>query len=228
MTGPGPRSVRRAATAAAAFGLAAAVLAGCSSEQAMPQIAFPSASAAGQLIGAMPVSPSPSYTGYAPPLNAVTAQVSGIPDNARLSYPMSWLTFTVTYANTSTFAFQGLDPLIVFGQCTCAPANYGIAPSTNLQVWNAAAGTWKAVNAAEQNAAGTFKYAAQLGSIDLGPKASVTYKYRFELGRTAARETGLVDGTGSLNVFVLQLPRHTRVSAGLAPEASVPLAYVFG
>jgi hypothetical protein len=228
MTGSGRKLIRRCTAAVTAVGAAVGVLAGCASAQAMPTIAFPSASAGGQIVGQIPVTAAPSYTGYAPPLNAISARITGLPTKVTLRYPMAYLTFTVTISNTSSFAFQGLDPLLVYGQCTCSPANYHIAPGTVLDLWNAATGTWKSIQPSEVNSKGVYKYTAQLGTIDLGPKATVTYKYRFMLGRTATRQTGLVDGAGSLNLYVLQLPKHTRLSVGLAPEASVPLTYVFG
>ncbi len=228
MTGSGLKLIRRCTAAVTAAGVAVGVLAGCASEQAMHSIAFPSSSAGAQIVGQIPVTAAPSYTGYAPPLNAISVRISGLPSKVTLRYPMAWLTFSVTISNTSSFAFKALDPLLVYGQCTCSPANYHIAPSTTLDLWDAATGTWRSLQPSEMNSQGVYKYGAQTGSIDLVPKATVTYKYRFMLSRTTGRKTGLVDGTGSLNMYVLQLPKHTRVSVGLAPEATVPLTYVFG
>jgi hypothetical protein len=202
-------------------------LAGCATEASMPAVAYPSASVGAQLVVQVPVTPAPSYTGYAPPLGAIAVRFSGLQARTRMHYPMGWLTFSVTLTNTSGFAFRSLDPLLVFGQCTCTPANYGIAPSSSLQLWDAAAAGWKPIQSSELNSRQTYKYVPQLGSIDLGPHAAVTYKYRIQLSRTAGRMKGLVDGTGSLSMYVLQLPKHTRVSVGLDPEASVPLTYSF-
>jgi hypothetical protein len=220
-------AVRRFAAAAAAAGLALGASAGCASQQAMPTVDFPSASTGVQLVGQLPVAAAPSFSGYAPPLDAITVKLSGLAAGARFSYPMDWLSFTATIANTSGFAFHGLDPLVVFGQCTCSPADHHIAPSTSLQVWNASAGTWKGISPSDINSKGVYKFSGQLGSIDLGPNATVTYKYRVALSRTTARQTGLVDGTGSLNMYVLQLPGHTRLTASLDPEATVPISYAF-
>jgi hypothetical protein len=229
---PGSRPVRRpAATVRTVLALVATLalgaLAGCASEQPMPKVDYPTAEAGAQIVNQQPVSASPTYTGYAPPYNAITAQFTGIPAHTRFAYPMPWLTFSVTITNTSDFAFQGIDPLLVFGQCTCNPHGYGIAPSTSLQLWDAATGTWKGIRSSEMNSSGVYKYSPQLGSVDLGPKATATYRYRVQLSRTAAKKTGYVGGAGSLNLYVLQLPKHTRLSAGLNPEASVPLTYAF-
>jgi hypothetical protein len=230
MTDSGLRVIRRSAVAIAAVGLALGALSGCVSAQAVPTVDFPSASnsAGAQVVGQVPLSPAPSYTGYAPPLNAISVQFSGLSAPTTLRYPMTPLTFTVTLKNTSSFAFVGLDPQLVFGQCTCSPANYHIAPSTVLQLWDTATRTWKGIQSSEQNSKGDYKYASQVGIINLGPKATVTYKYRFQLSRTTGKATGLVNGTGSLDMFVLQMPKHTRVSVGLGPEATTPLTYVFG
>jgi hypothetical protein len=61
--------------------------------------------------------------------------------------------------------------------------------------------------------------------INLGPNASQTFSYRMEMIATTQEPT-LVSGTGSLDVFVLQLPGRTRLTVGLGPDASVPLVYV--
>ena len=224
--------IRRSAVAMAGVGLAFGALTACTSEQALPKVDFPSASAVAPIVGQQPVSAAPTYTGYAPPFNAITVQIVGVAATAKLSYPMAWLTFTVTITNTSGFAFQGIDPLLVFGQCTCSPANYHIAPGAALQLWTTGTGTgtgvWKSIQPSDLDSKQTFKYTGQVGSINLGPKAVVTYKYRMELGRTVLKAIGLVNGTGSLNMYILQLPKHTRLSTGLGPEASVPLTYAFG
>jgi len=225
-----PRAFRLAFALTAGFALGSGALAGCASEQSMPKIDFPAPTTGAQVVNQQPVptAASPSYTGYAPPYNAIAVQISGIPAGTVLSSPMPWLTFDVTLTNNSGFAFQGLDPLLVFGQCTCSPHHDGIAPSTNLELWDAGSGTWKSIRSSETDRRGGYKYAPQLGSVNLGPKATATYRYRVQLSRNTVQRAGLVDGTGSLNVYVLQLPKHTRLSAGLAPEATVALAYRFG
>jgi hypothetical protein len=228
MTGSGRKLIRRSAAAVTAVSAAIGTLAGCTSEQAMPTVAFPSASTGAPIVGQAPLSPAPSYTGYAPPLNAISVKFSGLPAKVTLQYPMTPLIFTVTLTNTSGFAFQNLDPQLVFGTCTCDPVKYQIAPSTVLELWDAATGTWKGIQESEQSIKGDYKFVSQVGTVNLGPKATLTYKYRFHLSRTTGKLVGLVDGTGSLNMYVLQLPKHTRLSVGLGPEASTPLTYVFG
>jgi hypothetical protein len=208
-----------------AVGFATAV-AGCSSEAAMPQVAFPSATVNAQIQANMPVTPAASYTGYAPPLNAITTRISGIPSGLKLTYPMSWQTFTVQVANTSTFDFVDIEPLVVLGQCTCNPDDYNLAPHTALQLWDAATNAWKGVQVSVMGKDGTYKYTGQVGTTNLGPKASLILRFRMAVVRTT-KETGLKSGTGSLDVFVLQLPKHTRLSVGDGPDATVPLAYSF-
>lgn len=220
------RSAGRMAALACAIGLSTA-LAGCGSEVATPPVAFPSATAGAQIQAQMPVTPAASYTGYAPPLNAITTRISGIPVGLELTYPMGWQTFTVELTNTSDFDFLGIDPLVVLGQCTCNPNDYNLAPHTSLQLWGAATNAWKHVQISEMGKDGTYSYSGQVGTTNLAPKASLTLLFRMTVARTA-RETGLRPGTGSLDVFVLQLPKHTRLSVGDGPDATVPLAYSFG
>ena len=220
------RSAGRMAALACAVGLLTA-LAGCGSEAAMPQVAFPSATAGAQIQAQLPVTPAASYTGYAPPLNAIATRISGIPTSLKLTYPMGWQTFTVELTNTSGFDFLDIDPLVVLGQCTCNPDDYNLAPHTSLQLWDAATNAWKGVQVSDMSKDGTYRYSGQVGPINLASKASLTLHFRMTIARTT-RETGLRSGTGSLDVFVLQLPGHTRLNVGSGPDATVPLAYSFG
>lgn len=212
------------ATAGAALLLGAS--AGCAADQSVPHVDFPSATAAPSIGTVFQVSPAPTYTGYAPPLNALRATVTGLPGGQVMKYPMDPVAFTVTVTNTSSFAFQNIQALIVMGQCSCDPADYDLPPHTSLQYWNTQAKAWASISASEMGTGLTFGYTNQTGPLNLGGHASVTYTYRISLARTA-KETGLVNGSGSFNVYLLQLPRHTRLKVGLDPDATVPLTYTF-
>lgn len=213
---------------AGAVGLAGA-LAGCAATQAMPVIAFPTDTAPSVLNVPVAASPVASYTGYAPPLGQVTTQISGLDSSATLSYPAIhgptvYVTFDVTITNKSTFSFQNLEPLVEFGLCTCNPKGAGAPPSGFLETYEADTATWKPISYAEQAPDNSFSFAKQVGTINLGPHASVTIRYRFSLGKTA-KEPGLISGTGSLNYYVMQLPAHTRLQVGSGPDASHLLTY---
>jgi hypothetical protein len=188
---------------------------------------FPTATTAASIGTVVQVSPAPTYTGYSPPLNAIKAQFTNIAANAALVYPVtSPLTFTVTLTNTSSFAFQNIQPLVVMGQCTCNPTHYNISPRVQMQYWNASTKAWTGMAAGDLSTGLTYSYAPQTGSINLGPHATISYNYRVSLQSTR-RELGLVNGEGSLTVYILQMPNRSRLSVGLDPDASVPLAYTF-
>ena len=51
-------------------------------------------------------------------------------------------------------------------------------------------------------------------------------RYRIQLANPF-KQAGLVDGDGSLNVYVLQLPGHERVITGIGPDVTEPLRYEF-
>jgi hypothetical protein len=213
--------------AAAVCALALAGAAGCSSGDGVPPVAFPSASAAASIGTVVQVTPAPSYTGYSPPLNAITAQITNIPSTATLVYPVtSQVTFTVTLTNTSTFAFRNIQPLVVMGQCTCNPTHYNISPRLQMQYWDTSTKLWTGMAAGDMSTGDTYSYALQTGPINLGAHATISYNYRMSLQNTR-REPGLVNGTGSLTVYILQMPQRSRLSVGLQPDASVPLAYTF-
>jgi len=216
-------SATRALASVAAAALGAA---GCAAEQSMPHVDFPSASAVPSIGAQYRVSPAPSYTGYAPPLGALHVTVSGLPDGQVMKYPMDPVTVTVKITNTSSAAFQDIQPLVVMGQCTCNPTDYSLSPHTSLQYWNSQTNAWTNISASEMGTGLTFGYSNQTGPMNLGAEASATYTYRISLARTA-KETGLVNGSGSFNVYMLQLPGHTRLKAGLEPDISVPLTYTF-
>ena len=217
-------SFSRAAWLAAGLGVVSplALLAGCASDAKVPQVAFPSVSAPS--VRSVQVPPVTTYSGYAPPLNAVTARISGVDSSVPMAYRMTPVEIDVTVANSSGYTFQDLEPLVVLGQCSCDAAHGGIAPQGFLDVWDDTAQVWRSTGYSTMQADGTFKFSKQADAIRLGPKASVTLRYRLYLGRTA-KETGLVRGSGAFDFYILQLPNHTRVKVGTGPDAFVPLAY---
>lgn len=170
--------------------------------------------------------PVPTYSGYAPPLNAVTTTLGWPSPTPPMRYPMDWLEFSVTLANTSGTAFRDLEPVIVMGQCTCNPAKYHLRPYDVLQIWDDTLSGWRNTNTALQKADGSFTSAQQTPPINLAAKGTVTLRYRIQLANPA-KQTGLIDGSGSLNVYVLQLPGHERLVTSIGPDAAEPLEYVF-
>jgi hypothetical protein len=222
---------RRASRSGRAFAAVVAVLslgaaAGCAADQSLPRVDFPSASPVPSIGTVFQVSPAPSFTGYAPPLNALQVTVSGLNSGQVMKYPMDPVTFTVKITNTSSVPFHDIQALIVMGQCTCNPKGYGLPPHTSLQYWNTQTKAWTNISVSEMGTGLTFRFDNQAGPLDLAGNASASYTYRVSLARMT-KETGLVDGTGSLAVYMLQLPRHTRLKVGLDPDASVSLTYTF-
>ena len=220
-----PRLRLRLAGAAAALALGFAA-SGCTSSPALPHVDFPSATSAPSIGTVVQVSPAATYTGYAPPLNAITARFSGIASDPTLTFPMTPVTFTLTLTNSSSFSFQNIQPLIVFGSCTCNPTHYNLTPGVDIQYFDTKTSAWLKMAAGEMGSGLTYSYAPQTGSINLGPHATISYNYRMSLGNTK-RDLGLVNGTGSLTAYILQMPQRSRLSVGLDPDASVPLTYTF-
>ncbi|SRR5579871_3395662 len=221
-----PRARLRLVGAAAALALACSGVSGCTSEPTLPRVDFPSATSAPSIGTVVQVSPAATYTGYAPPLNAITARFSDIASDVTMTYPMTPVTFTLTLTNTGSFSFQNIQPLIVIGQCTCNPTHYNLTPAVDMQYWDVKTNAWLKMAAGEMGTGLTYTYAPQTGPINLGPHATVSYKYRMALGNTK-KDTGLVNGTGSLTAYILQMPQRSRLSVGLDPDASVPLTYTF-
>jgi hypothetical protein len=218
------RISRGAASAGAVVVLAAA---GCTAGESIPRVDFPSPVSAPSIGSVVRVTPAPSYTGYAPPLNAIKATFTNIASGAILTFPTTTpVSFTLTLQNTSTFNYRNIQPLIVMGQCTCNPAHDDIAPRIQMQYWDVATKSWLNMAAGVMGTGITYSYAIQTGSINLGAHASVSYDYRMTIQNTK-REPGLVNGAGSLTTYILQMPLRTRLSVGLDPDATVPLTYTF-
>ncbi|MEY9932611.1 hypothetical protein ABH926_007262 [Catenulispora sp. GP43] len=221
------RSVTRAARLSAGLAVfsALASAAGCASDPKVPQVAFPSVSAPS--VRSVQVPPVATYSGYAPPLNAVQAQISGVGSSVPMAFRMAPVEIDVTVTNSSNYSFQNLEPLVVLGQCTCDAANGGTAPQGFLDIWDDTVRAWRSSGYSAMQADQTFKFSRQSDAISLGRKASVTLRYRVYLGKTA-KETGLVRGTGAFDFYLLQLPNHTRIKVGTGPDAFVPLTYDVG
>lgn len=218
------RSRKQGAALAAVLWAIGGVLTGCASAPARSAVAFPHDTNPPLLSLTLP--PVPTYSGYAPPLNAVTTTVDWPYPVPPMRYPMDWLPFTVTLTNESGTAFHELEPVIVMGQCTCNPGKYYLRPYDVLQIWDPQQGGWRNINSAIQKSDGTYTSAQQAAPIDLPAHRTASVRYRIQLANPA-KQAGLVDGDGSLNVYVLQLPGHERVITGLGPDVTEPLRYEF-
>ncbi|HEV3174246.1 MAG TPA: hypothetical protein VGZ32_28110 [Actinocrinis sp.] len=190
-------------------------------------MAFPSATSAPSIGTVVQVTPAATFTGYAPPLNAITVRFSNIASGATLTFPMTNpVTFTLTLVNTTSFSFQNVQPLVVLGLCTCNPTHYNISPRVQMQYWDVKTNAWLNMAAGVMGTGMTYSYAPQTSPINLGSHATISYNYRMTL-QTTKREPGLVNGSGSLTAYILQMPQRSRLSVGLDPDASVPLTYTF-
>lgn len=221
------RSVLRPARVAAGVSAASLLtaVAGCASPAKVPKVEFPGVSSPS--VRSVQAPPVTRYSGYAPPLNVVNAQISGVGSDVVMAYGMTPVEIDVTVTNTSAYTFQDMEPLVVLGQCTCDAANSGIAPQGFLEIWDDTAQVWRSTAYSTVQPDQTFKFSKQTDPVSIGAKASLNLRYRLYLGRTP-KETGLVHGTGAFDFYILQLPNHTRVKVGTGPDAFVPLTYDVG
>jgi hypothetical protein len=218
--------ISRAAKGTAAVVTAALLtwpLAGCAAPSSTPAIAYPSATVP-QVYAASPV-PVTSYTGYAPPYNAVTTTLSGLAANTTLAFPMQWANFTVTLRNTSSFSFKNIEPLLVLGTCTCNPKGHDIAPHTTIEFDNPTTNAWQTLEVASMDSTGLYKDWNEVPEVALPAQSTVTLQYRMKLAKSADLQTGVVPGPGTLDVFLLQEPDRTRLSIGSGPDATASLTY---
>jgi hypothetical protein len=59
----------------------------------------------------------------------------------------------------------------------------------------------------------------------LAANQSLTYQYRVTL---SAKQTGMQDGTGSIEVYLDQQPGHKRITDATGPDAMTSLTYNVG
>lgn len=139
------------------------------------------------------------------------------------TYPNGWETFTVVVYNASATAVPNLAPLVVFGTCTCDPAAGGVPPRSLLQVYDTETKAWTSAASVSVNASGGFAFERQAAVATLPAHASLTYRYRTIL--SLGKQTSARNGAGSIQVYVVQQPRHVRITDASGPDASLALAY---
>jgi hypothetical protein len=201
--------------------LVCATLAGCASQSAAPVVSFPSASAPPALdLDATPTDTVAAQSvAVAESVSAKIADFAGAPVR---DYVNGWVTFTVVVSNSSAATVPNIVPLVVFGPCTCDPSSGDVAPHSILQIYDAATGTWTSAASVSSDASGNYTFERQVALETLGAHGSLTYRYRMTL---SGSHTGIQDGTGSIEVYVLEQPGHRRVTYTAGPDASVALEY---
>jgi hypothetical protein len=201
--------------------LGCAALGGCASESSAPAVSFPSASA----LPTLNLNQSPDEGTSAVPQSvskAVSAQIEDVAGTPVGKYDAGWATFTVVLSNSSSADIPNVVPLVVFGSCTCDPASGGVPPRSILQVYDTATNAWASSASVSVNAAGRYAFEHQATQETLPANQSLTYRYRVTLSGT---ETGMQDGTGSIEVYIMQQPGHKRITYTAGPDASAPLSY---
>jgi hypothetical protein len=207
--------------------LGLASLSACASVAPVPVVAFPTVSDPPTLNLVAPASTSAAPAVNLPPPGSVTTKILDISGAPLGRASGSWVDFTVTVANSSTYVYQNLAPLVVFGACTCDPGNNGLPPHSVLQIWDPTTEAWVSSGSVSTDTTGAYQFAKQVAFVNLGAKQTLTYLYRATLGNTS-HLTGMRSGTGSIEVFVLQMPGHTRISLAAGPDASAQLGYELG
>jgi hypothetical protein len=208
---------------AALLGLAS--LSACASQTPVPVVAFPTVSDPPTLNLVVP--PVASASDNLPAPGSVTTKILNVDGGPLGRASGSWVTFTVTVANSSTYVYQNIAPFIVFGACTCDPGNAGMAPHSVLQAWDPVNSVWDPSASVTTDDTGVYKFERQVPFANLGAKETLTYLFRVSLG-SVAHVPGLQNGTGTIEVFVVQLPGHTRISIKPGPDASAQLGYDVG
>ncbi len=196
--------------------LACATLSGCAASGAASAVAFPSANEP----QAFNLNASPSSAATVAAAATISVKVNDANPVVGIR-PKGWSTFTVVVTNSSGTDVQNVLPLVVFGPCTCDPAS-GVPPHYQLQILDALSGKWTPASAVSTDAHGAYAFERQTDPVTLGAGQSLTYQYRVIL---SGKKTGLRDGTGDVDVYLVQQPGHTRLTGATGPDASFVLNY---
>ena len=202
--------------------LACASLAGCASQASAPAVSFPSASALPTLDLNQSPDDGSSATEPQSASKAVSAQIEDLAGAPVGKYSNGWTTFTVVISNSSSADIPNVMPLVVFGSCTCDPSAGGVPPRSILQVYTSSTDTWASAASVSVDAAGHYAFEHQVVQATLPANQSLTYRFRTTLSGSA---TGLQNGTGSIDVYIVQQPGHKRITYKTGPDASIPLSY---
>lgn len=219
----GARPVRRSILISAALS-ACAALSGCAAHSTAAPVSFPSAG----LAPTFNLNPSPGASASAAAADAqslagaISVKVTQA-DSTVGTYPDGWATFTVVVANSSGTDVPNVLPLVVFGHCTCNPAAGGVAPHYQLQILDAVSGKWMSAAAVSTDASGVYAFERQTLVATLAAHQSLTYQYRVVL--SGAKQGTLRNGTGDVDVYLMQQPGHVRITDTAGPDASFSLAY---
>jgi hypothetical protein len=220
------RAAAAAATAAAALALAGCALAGPARPAATSPAAATSAAAAPSAATATPAAAAtgPSGGAAAPagaqpsasaPAGALTAAVTilGAQDGLLPGGPP--VQFTVTVTNHSAQTYGNILPLVSLGHCTCTAS--ALFPAGTMQERESTSNAWQAIPYDVEGFGTDFLQADEPGGIQsLSPGGMATFEYRVAL--TLAAGAQLTQGTGSIDVTLLELPG--RQPAGPVPAAS--------
>ena len=200
-------------------------LSGCASQAPVPVVSFPTVSDPPTInVEVPPV----ATAGDVPIPGAVTTKVldlSGTP--LKHTTNNTWVTFTVSVSNASTYVYLNILPIVVFGHCTCDPGGGGVAPHTVMQTWDPVNNVWNPSASVSADATGAYTFARQVPFATLGANQTLTYQYRVSLSNTS-HAVGMQSGTGSIEVYILEMPGHTRISTDTKPDATVALGYDLG
>lgn len=218
----GSRSVRRSVLISAVLS-AGAALSGCAGAGSQPAVTFPSATVAppfnlNATASGAAVNSAADATSVA---TAITVKITAS-DPVIGAYPKGWGSFTLVVSNSSGTDVQNVVPLVVFGPCTCNPAGGGVAPHYQFQILDAMSGKWTPAAAVSATANGTYTFERQTDPATLAAHQSLTYQYRFIL---SGKQTGIRNGTGKIDVYLIQQPGHERLTDAGGPDASLSLAY---
>jgi hypothetical protein len=203
--------------------LSCASLGGCASQGSAPAVSFPSASALPTLDLNQPSDDGASSTTAPQSVSkAVSAQIEDVAGAPVGKYDDGWVTFTVVISNSSSADIPNVVPLVVFGSCTCDPSSGGVPPRSILQAYDTTTHSWASAASVSVNATGHYTFEHQVLQETLPANQSLTFQYRVTL---SGSETGLQDGTGSIDVYIMQQPGHKRITYTTGPDASTPLSY---
>jgi len=138
---------------------------------------------------------------------------------------VQFVEFTVGLTNNLASTVSGIAPVVSLSHCTCVTGPVPVMPAGTLELWDAAAGTWKSVVYDREGSGMDFIISTPVPAFDLAAGQSVSFKFRMAL--SADQPVSVHNGSGRVNVTIIH-PANPGTEIGDMPAAQLPVTVTVG
>ena len=138
---------------------------------------------------------------------------------------VEFVEFTVSVTNNLASTVSAIAPVVSMSHCTCVTSPQPMMPPGTLQLWDAAAGTWKSVFYDREGGGMDYITRTPVPAFDLAAGQSVSFKFRVAL--SADPPVPVHNGSGTVNVTIVH-PANPGTAIGGLPAAQLPVTVTVG